>query len=137
MLVPAALDGAAPPGETLIRGCSLESKLATQVFELIKSRSPRAQPIQALGEAGPEDNVVRLTFVSLTVTHEARGSVATVRTEILRNGSVAIVQTVSRKSLFPGETCDVMERITNAVARDIVARLPAGLMAQQPSDAPK
>lgn len=133
VLLPAVL-AAGAPGEAVMRSCSLETKVAAQVHEHVASRYGGAARIQNLGEARPEQAVVRVVLVSVTRPRGfmfTTGMALTVRGEILREGGAVGSHSLSRQSFVGGETCEVMDRLAAQLARDLAAALPAGL-ADQP-----
>jgi hypothetical protein len=134
VLVPATLAGGAPPGEAVMRSCSLEMKVAAQVHEHVAARYGAAGRIQSLSEARPEQTVVRVTLVSVTRPRGfmfTTGMALTIRGEILREGSATGSHSLSRQSFAGGEPCEVMERLAAQLARDLALALPAGL-AEEP-----
>jgi len=135
VLVPAVLAAGTPPGEAVMRACALETKVAAQVYEHVASRYGGAARIQSLGEARPEQTVVRVMLVSVTTPRGfmfTTGMALTIRGEILREGSAIGSHSLSRQSFAGGETCEVMDRLAAQLARDLAAALPAGL-----ADAPE
>ena len=134
VLVPAVLAGGAPPGEAIMRACSLDTKLASQVHEHVAARYGGAGRIQNLSEARPEQAVVRVVLVSVTTPRGfmfTTGMALTVRGEVLRAGSAIGSHSLSRQSFAGGETCEVMDRLVAILARDLANALPVGL-ADQP-----
>lgn len=130
VLVPAVLAAGTPPGEAVMRSCSLETKVAAQVYEQVANRYGGAARIHNLGEARPEQPVLRVTLVSVTTPRGimfTTGMALTIRGEILREGSAIGSHSLSRQSFAGGETCEVMDRLAAQLARDLANALPAGL----------
>ncbi len=150
VVVPAVLDPAAPIAEGVRQQCNVQTSVGTQVFERVSQRFPGAAQVQDASKAPPDAAVLKVTLIS--VLGEGGGSWSgrksmTIRAELLQGTKLILANTLSRQSgggMLGGVsgTCAIMDRIAEALGRDVGAWLPSALLmarmeAPQKPDAPK
>ena len=150
VVVPAVLDPAAPIAEGVRQQCNVQTSVGTQVFERVSQRYPGAAQVQDASKAPPDTAVLKVTLTSVLGVGgggwSGRKSM-TVRAELLQGTKLLIAHTLSRQSgggVLGGVsgTCAIMDRIAEALGRDVGAWLPAALLmvqmeAAQKQDPPK